>query len=88
MAEKCDPKLVAPVVAWLAHDSCQLTGETFSVAGGSISRVFVGHTPGILDPALSPEGVRDRTNEIVSEAGYRVFGTAQDEVDYFKRLLG
>ena len=43
MAERLDPALVSPVVAWLAHEDCPVSGHTYSVGGGRVARVFVGH---------------------------------------------
>ena len=36
------PRLVAPLVGWLAHDSCPVTGECFSVGGGHYAKVEPG----------------------------------------------
>lgn len=35
--DKIDPALVAPVVAYLAHDDCPVTGEIYSVGAGQVS---------------------------------------------------
>jgi NAD(P)-dependent dehydrogenase (short-subunit alcohol dehydrogenase family) len=87
MADKCDPTLVAPVVAWLAHETCGCTGETFSVAGGAVSRVFLAHTPGIVSASLTPELVEASYGAIGDEHDYQVFASAQEEVEHFKQLL-
>lgn len=51
------PELVSPVVAYLAHEECRVSGHVYSVGGGRVSRVFLGMTTGITDPALSAERV-------------------------------
>ncbi len=37
--DKWDPANVSPFVAYLASDLCELTGETFFVQGGTVSRI-------------------------------------------------
>ncbi|MFF0609312.1 SDR family NAD(P)-dependent oxidoreductase [Nocardia tengchongensis] len=60
------PDLVAPVAAYLAHEDCTVTGEVLSVAGGGVSRIVVGYTPGITDTALTPEVIAARLEEIMA----------------------
>ena len=72
MADKLDPKLVAPIVAWLVHEDCPVSGEIYSAAGGRIARMFIGLTEGYYNPALSLEDVRDHFEEIRDETGYTV----------------
>ena len=72
MADKLDPKLVAPIVAWLAHEDCPVTGEIYSAAGGRIARFFIGLTEGYYNPDLTLEDVRDHFDQIRDETGYIV----------------
>lgn len=60
------PELVAPVAAYLAHESCSISGEVLNAAGGGVSRMVVGNTTGITDPALTPETVAERLDEILA----------------------
>jgi NAD(P)-dependent dehydrogenase (short-subunit alcohol dehydrogenase family) len=41
-----DPGLVAPVVGWLSHESCQVTGEIFVAIAGWVARAVIAETPG------------------------------------------
>ena len=84
LAEKLDPKLVSPIVAWLVHEDCPVTGEIYSAAGGRIARFFIGLTEGYYNPALSLEDVRDNFEQIRSEEGYIVPSGPADE---FGQLL-
>src|SRR5437763_3521995 len=34
MVDKLEPRLVSPLVAWLAHEDCAVTGEIYSAGGG------------------------------------------------------
>ena len=88
MGEQLDPELISPVVAWLAHEDCDVTGEVYSCGGGMVARFFVGLTTGIFDPELTLEGVRDQWTEIRDEDGYMVPTATEDELRkllaYFK----
>jgi NAD(P)-dependent dehydrogenase (short-subunit alcohol dehydrogenase family) len=55
--EDMRPDLVSPVVAYLAHEECRVSGNVYSVGGGRVSRIFVGMTTGITDADLSAEQV-------------------------------
>jgi NAD(P)-dependent dehydrogenase (short-subunit alcohol dehydrogenase family) len=80
LADKLDPATVSPVVAYLVHEDCPVTGEIFSVAGGRVARFFIGLTEGWYKPDLSPEDVRDHWDDIRSEDGYIVPAGTQDEL--------
>jgi NAD(P)-dependent dehydrogenase (short-subunit alcohol dehydrogenase family) len=53
------PELVAPAVAWLAHESCSVTGEVFAAIAGRIARVVVAESRGVYRPSWSVEDVAD-----------------------------
>src|SRR3954469_9099474 len=72
MADKVGPELVSPIVGWLCHDDCPVTGEIYSAAGGRIARYFIGLTPGYYNAALTMEDVRDNFAQIRDEGGYIV----------------
>jgi NAD(P)-dependent dehydrogenase (short-subunit alcohol dehydrogenase family) len=84
LADKLDPKLVSPIVAWLVHEDCPVTGEIYSAAGGRIARFFIGLTEGYYNPELSLEDVRDNFEKIRNEDGYIVPTGPGDE---FGQLL-
>ena len=78
LGEKIDPVTVSPVVAFLAHEECPVTGEVYSAAGGRIARFFIGLTQGYYNPHLTVEDVRDHLADIRSEDGY-IVGTSNSE---------
>ena len=41
--ETMGPELISPLVAYLCHASCEITGQAYSVGGGRVSRLFLGH---------------------------------------------
>lgn len=79
-ADKLAPELVTPVVTYLAHEDCPVSGEVYSVGGGRVARVFMGVTPGHFDPELTPEGVRDNFDKIRREDGYEVPSNLNEEM--------
>ena len=89
MADKLDPKLVSPLVAYLVSEDCTTTGHVYSVGGGRIARVFVGLTPGWAraDGELSIEDVRDHFEEIEDTDGFVVPAGAADELKIVARAL-
>ncbi len=80
LADKLEPSTVSPIVAWLAHEDCPVTGEIYSAAGGRIARMFVGLTNGYYNPELTLEDVRDHFEEIRDEEGYITPATLADEL--------
>src|SRR3569833_1387976 len=63
--EKLSVELVTPVVAWLAHESNEGAGETYSVGGGRVARVFVAEGPGFTKKGgLSVEDERNNWEQI------------------------
>ena len=51
------PDLVAPVVGWLAHESCSVTGEIFIALAGRVARAVIAESPGVCRPSWTVEGV-------------------------------
>ncbi|OXR40129.1 SDR family NAD(P)-dependent oxidoreductase [Nocardia cerradoensis] len=60
------PEHIAPVVAYLLHPSCDVTGEVFNVAGGIVNRLALVNTVGIHDPGLTIESVAERFDQIMA----------------------
>ena len=68
-----DPELVAPVVGWLAHESCSITGEMLISMAGRAARAYVAESPGVYRPAWSIEQVAEQIEAIRSTASPVVF---------------
>jgi NAD(P)-dependent dehydrogenase (short-subunit alcohol dehydrogenase family) len=79
-AEKLDPKFVSPVVAWLCHEDCPVSGEIYSAAGGRVARFFIGMTEGYFNPELTLEDVRDQFDQIRNPEGYTIPAGPGDEL--------
>jgi len=85
---KLDPALVAPVVAFLTHQDCPVSGEIYTVGAGHVARFFIGRTKGFYSPGLSIEQVRDHLDEIRDESGYTVPGGPAEEMsELFAAIL-
>jgi NAD(P)-dependent dehydrogenase (short-subunit alcohol dehydrogenase family) len=64
-SENLPPELVSPVVAFLSHETCPVTGECIESVGGEVRRVYLAQTAGFADRNLSPETVAARWNEVM-----------------------
>ena len=53
------PELVAPVVGWLVHESCSITGEMLISAAGRVAKAFVAETRGVYHPSWTVEQVAE-----------------------------
>ena len=63
------PELVAPVVGWLAHESCSITGEMLVALAGRVARAVVAETPGVYRPSWSIAEVGDNIDAIRDRGG-------------------
>ncbi len=83
-AKQFGPELVSPAVAYLASEECELTGEVWSVGGGSVSRFFIGLTDGyfkhpLADGPVTIEDIADQLDVIRSTDDYLIPVSNQDE---------
>ena len=87
-----DPVNVGPMVAYLAHESCQVSGEVYLAGGGRFARLFVGVTPGYLHPGLNGATIDDVAENwaaINDETGYYVPANLMDWAGrYMSHLRG
>jgi NAD(P)-dependent dehydrogenase (short-subunit alcohol dehydrogenase family) len=87
MADKLQPGLISPIVAFLAHEDCPVSGEVYSVGGGRVARVFIGETPGYFNANLTMEDVRNNFDQIRNEDGYIVPANISEETAMFMPYL-
>jgi NAD(P)-dependent dehydrogenase (short-subunit alcohol dehydrogenase family) len=85
---RLQPSLVSPVVAFLAHDTCEVSGEIFSAAAGRVARIFIAEGRGFYSPSLTTEDVRDHLKDICSEEGYAVPMSAEQERNLLTEAFG
>ena len=80
------PDFVAPLVAFLAHEDCPVSGEIYAAGGGRFARVFVAEAEGYVHAASAPtvEDVAQHWATINDEAGYFV---PADLMDWSAKFL-
>ncbi|MFM9038105.1 MAG: SDR family oxidoreductase [Actinomycetota bacterium] len=83
LKDKLDPGLVSPLVAFLAHEDCPVSGQLFSVGGGRVAQVFLGETNGYYNPNLTPEDVQGNWDVITDRSTYSVPNNLGDETALF-----
>ena len=73
-----EPELVAPVVGWLAHESCSVTGEMFVAIAGRVARAVIAESPGVYRPSWSIEEVGEEMEAIRHAAAPVMFPVVPD----------
>jgi NAD(P)-dependent dehydrogenase (short-subunit alcohol dehydrogenase family) len=58
------PDMVAPVVGWLAHESCSITGEMLVSMAGRVARAFTAESRGVYRGTWSIENVAEQMETI------------------------
>jgi NAD(P)-dependent dehydrogenase (short-subunit alcohol dehydrogenase family) len=70
------PDLVAPMVAFLAHESCPVSGEIYAAGFGRFARIFIASARGYVHPGAGPgptvEDIAEHFDAINDEHGYTV----------------
>jgi NAD(P)-dependent dehydrogenase (short-subunit alcohol dehydrogenase family) len=71
---RMSPGLVAPMVAFLAHEDCPVSGEIYAAGAGRFARMFIASTQGYVHAAPRPtiEDVAAHWATINDETGYYV----------------
>jgi NAD(P)-dependent dehydrogenase (short-subunit alcohol dehydrogenase family) len=73
METQMAPDLVAPMVAFLAHEDCPVSGEIYAAGAGRFARLFIASTEGYVHAAGEP------TIDDVAQH----WETINDETEYF-----
>ena len=85
--DRLDPALAAPVVAFLAHADCPVSGEFYTVGGGQVSRFFIGRTKGYYNPSLTVEDVGAHFEQIRDPAEHTIpAGPADEMIDLYQAV--
>jgi hypothetical protein len=72
------PELVAPVVGWLSHESCSITGEMLTAIAGRVARVAVAEAPGVYRPSWSIEDVGAQLDAVRNMGSPLIFPVVPD----------
>ncbi|HET8705921.1 MAG TPA: SDR family NAD(P)-dependent oxidoreductase, partial [Pseudomonadales bacterium] len=73
------PEKLAPVVAYLCHESCDVSGEIFTVGGGKFGRVVFASSP-LADVDMSMESVASGMKSVLSSNELSVLQTTFDDL--------
>ena len=74
-------ELVAPVVGWLAHETCSVTGEVFIALAGRVARAVIAESPGVHRPTWTVEDVGEHLDAIRNIEAPLVFPVVPDGHD-------
>ena len=58
------PDLVAPVVGWLCHESCSISGEMLVSVAGRVARAFIAESEGVYRPHWTIDDVGENIDAI------------------------
>ncbi|MFF0817217.1 SDR family NAD(P)-dependent oxidoreductase [Rhodococcus sp. NPDC003318] len=81
-----DPSLVAPMVGYLAHEVCNVSGETYLAGAGRFAHLFSGVTEGYLHPDPHNAGIADvvdNLSQIKDRTGYYTPDSLMDCVKHY-----
>jgi NAD(P)-dependent dehydrogenase (short-subunit alcohol dehydrogenase family) len=70
--------LVAPVVGWLAHESCSVTGELFIALAGRVARAVIAESQGVCRPSWTVEDVGSHLGAIRDVQAPLIFPVVPD----------
>jgi len=89
LSSRVSPETVSPLVAYLAHEDCSVSGNVYSVAGGRIARIVVAETHGVVLAENTAESVRDRIEVIddVTGSGLHLPTSLDDETTIIAKAL-
>lgn len=73
------PEKVSPLVAWLCHDRCEVSGEAFSVGGSRVARIVYAASPA-SEIDLGMESVESALSDVLSATDWRVLGSTHDDM--------
>jgi NAD(P)-dependent dehydrogenase (short-subunit alcohol dehydrogenase family) len=63
--EALKPEYVSPAIAYLAHESCPLNGETLVCGGGQVMRIALIETKGAMTEKITPEFIADNIDTVL-----------------------
>jgi NAD(P)-dependent dehydrogenase (short-subunit alcohol dehydrogenase family) len=80
------PELVAPVVGWLAHESCTVTGEMLVSIAGRVARAYIEETEGVYQPSWSIDQVAEQIDAIRDQSHvWSLHPAEHGHIDHIKR---
>jgi NAD(P)-dependent dehydrogenase (short-subunit alcohol dehydrogenase family) len=81
-----DPELVAPAVAWMAHESCSISGEMLISVAGRVARAYAAETEGVYRPSWTIEQIAENIDAIRDTSNPWLFAPAPSgHLDHLRR---
>jgi NAD(P)-dependent dehydrogenase (short-subunit alcohol dehydrogenase family) len=74
-------ELVAPVVGWLTHESCSVSGEVFIALAGRVARAVIAESPGVCRQSWTVEDVGQHLDAIRNIEAPLIFPVVPDGHD-------
>ncbi|WP_370617767.1 SDR family NAD(P)-dependent oxidoreductase [Mumia qirimensis] len=74
--DKMSPDRVAPMVGYLCHESCSVSGEIFFAVAGSFARNFIAVTKGYENPDASIDDIAEHVDTIMDLSEWSIPGQA------------
>lgn len=84
-ADRLHARRVSPVVRYLAHERCALTGHALHAAGGRVARIASMMTVGYRDDDLTASDVGRHLGAIVDQASMFVLASSRDQYEHIPR---
>jgi NAD(P)-dependent dehydrogenase (short-subunit alcohol dehydrogenase family) len=72
------PTRVAPLAAYLTHESCPVSGQIFYSGAGRVARVFLGETQGYKNPGMTLEDLAQNWDKVTDLTGYFIPSSTED----------
>jgi NAD(P)-dependent dehydrogenase (short-subunit alcohol dehydrogenase family) len=66
---------VAPMVAYLCHESCEAAGQVYAAMGGLVTKVFIAETKGYFSKTLSLEEIAEHIEQIDDRKEFNVYAS-------------
>jgi NAD(P)-dependent dehydrogenase (short-subunit alcohol dehydrogenase family) len=79
------PDMVAPVVGWLAHEDCHVSGELYISMAGRVARAFIAESEGVYKPSWTIDEIADNIDAIRDEGRQWVFPQQQGFLGHMER---
>jgi NAD(P)-dependent dehydrogenase (short-subunit alcohol dehydrogenase family) len=80
LASTSRPEQAAPVVIFLAHETCELNGEVFAAGGGAFQRLFASLSRGVKNRDMTPEEFAVDLDRIMDPTDARLIVVAADDL--------
>ncbi len=83
------PETVSPLVAYLAHEDCAVTGNVYSVAGGRVARIVIAETDGVVlsDNTSETISVHLAAIDALDPASFHIPASLEDETALIAKAL-